>query len=180
MNQPGVNLTACVRVLQATPHLSAKRKSLHGRRLRPKSVVDASEGLSADDIPSRVSQSSGDTPTVGEESLDSVSELAAAAAHNQLQHLVKGRPRRAKTRAPTRPMVRPDEDAGDEGLDVFWRGAGTPTGASSPGDVTPRSRSTDSLGTGTRPTTDDTPAPGQLLRIYIVLRLFSICSFKGV
>lgn len=37
--------------IQATPHLSNKRKSLHGRKLRPKSVVDSVEGLSADDIP---------------------------------------------------------------------------------------------------------------------------------
>jgi len=36
---------------QATPHLSTKRKSLHGRKLRPKSVVDSVDGLSADDIP---------------------------------------------------------------------------------------------------------------------------------
>nr|CAD7267437.1 unnamed protein product [Timema shepardi] len=35
----------------ATPHLSSKRKSLHGRKLRPKSVVDTIDGLSADDIP---------------------------------------------------------------------------------------------------------------------------------
>jgi hypothetical protein len=40
-----------VRYAQATPHLSTKRKSLHGRKLRPKSVVDSVEGLSADDIP---------------------------------------------------------------------------------------------------------------------------------
>jgi hypothetical protein len=37
--------------VQATPHLSTKRKSLHGRKLRPKSVVDSVDGLSADDIP---------------------------------------------------------------------------------------------------------------------------------
>jgi hypothetical protein len=36
--------------VQATPHLSSKRRSLHGRKLRPKSVVDATD-LSADDIP---------------------------------------------------------------------------------------------------------------------------------
>lgn len=29
----------------------SKRKSLHGRKLRPKSVVDSVDGLSADDIP---------------------------------------------------------------------------------------------------------------------------------
>ena len=31
--------------------MTNKRKSLHGRKLRPKSVVDSVEGLSADDIP---------------------------------------------------------------------------------------------------------------------------------
>lgn len=38
-------------LFQATPHLMSKRKSLHGRKLRPKSVVDSVDGLSADDIP---------------------------------------------------------------------------------------------------------------------------------
>lgn len=41
-------LTLCG--LQATPHLSSKRKSLHGR-IRPKSVMDKIDGMSADDIP---------------------------------------------------------------------------------------------------------------------------------
>jgi len=31
--------------------MQAKRKGLHGRRIRPKSVVDCVDGLSADDIP---------------------------------------------------------------------------------------------------------------------------------
>jgi hypothetical protein len=67
------------------------------------------------------------------ESLDSVAELPTAVGQ-QLQHLVKGRPRRAKTRAPSRPMLRPTEiieniqDLG-EGLDTFFRpGSVTPTG----------------------------------------------------
>jgi len=74
--------------LQATPHMSSKKKSLHGRKLRPKSVVDRIEGLSADHIPDLL-------PTAlqqgAEESLDSIAELPVS---NQLQHLVKGRPRR--------------------------------------------------------------------------------------
>jgi hypothetical protein len=45
------SLSYTVHYAQATPHLSTKRKSLHGRKLRPKSVVDSVEGLSADDIP---------------------------------------------------------------------------------------------------------------------------------
>ncbi|PSN31727.1 hypothetical protein C0J52_19831 [Blattella germanica] len=113
----------------ATPHLSTKRKSLHGRKLRPKSVVDSVDGLSADDIPDLLPS----LPKSAEESLDSVAELPTAVGQ-QLQHLVKGRPRRAKTRAPTRPMLRPTEiienvqDLG-EGLDTFFRpGSVTPTG----------------------------------------------------
>ncbi|KAB0792496.1 hypothetical protein PPYR_14455 [Photinus pyralis] len=110
----------------ATPHLSIKRKSLHGRKLRPKSVVDSVEGLSADDIPSLLPSISRNS-----EEEDSVTELPNAT--HQLQHLVKGRPRRTKTRAPTRPLLRPGEsaDAPDlgEGLDTFFR----------PGSVTPTS-----------------------------------------
>nr|CAD7413204.1 unnamed protein product [Timema cristinae] len=112
--------------VKATPHLSSKRKSLHGRKLRPKSVVDTIDGLSADDIPDLLPS----LPKSAEESLDSVSELPAT---GQLQHLVKGRPRRTKTRGPTRPMLRPTEiienvqDLG-EGLDTFFRpGSVTPT-----------------------------------------------------
>lgn len=113
----------------ATPHLSTKRKSLHGRKLRPKSVVDSVEGLSADDIPDLLPP----LPKSAEESLDSVAELPTAVGQ-QLQHLVKGRPRRAKTRAPSRPMLRSSEIIEDvqdlgEGLDTFFRpGSVTPTG----------------------------------------------------
>ncbi|CAH1367520.1 unnamed protein product [Tenebrio molitor] len=112
----------------ATPHLSIKRKSLHGRKLRPKSVVDSVEGLSADDIPSLLPSSNRNS-----EEDDSVTELPSAT--HQLQHLVKGRPRRAKTRAPTRPLVK-HPDVSDpvsqdlvEGLETFFR----------PGSVTPTS-----------------------------------------
>ncbi|XP_018918250.2 LOW QUALITY PROTEIN: F-actin-uncapping protein LRRC16A [Bemisia tabaci] len=105
----------------ATPHLSSKRKSLHGRKLRPKSVVDSVEGMSADDIPDLLPS----LPTSAEESLDSVSELPRCG--QQLQHLVKGRPKRAKTRAPTRPTIKPQEGL-EEGLDTFFRpGSITPT-----------------------------------------------------
>lgn len=120
----------------ATPHLSNKRKSLHGRKLRPKSVVDSVEGLSADDIPDLLpSLPKGQTEGISEnehsltESLDSVSELPNTVGQ-QLQHLVKSRPKRAKTRAPSRPMLRPDQQPNGltlgEGLDVFFRPT-TPT-----------------------------------------------------
>ncbi|CAL4091774.1 unnamed protein product, partial [Meganyctiphanes norvegica] len=88
----------------ATPQLASKRKSIHGRKLRPQSVVA--------------------------ESLDSVSELPSSCG--QLQHLGKARPKRVKTRAPTRPMGRADllEEEHDisEGVDSFFRpGSSTPT-----------------------------------------------------
>ncbi|XP_058810147.1 F-actin-uncapping protein LRRC16A-like isoform X3 [Phymastichus coffea] len=128
----------------ATPHLSNKRKSLHGRKLRPKSVVDSVEGLSADDIPDLLpsssslpkNQQSQEGASENEhsltESLDSLSELPSNTAGQQLQHLVKTRPKRTKTRAPSRPMLRPDQPqsidgiALEEGLDVFFRPT-TPT-----------------------------------------------------
>ncbi|XP_049862710.1 F-actin-uncapping protein LRRC16A isoform X2 [Schistocerca gregaria] len=105
----------------ATPHLSTKRKSLHGRKLRPKSVVDSIEGLSADDIPDLLPP----LPCSERESPD--------CGPLRLRHLVKGRPRRAKTRAPTRPVLRPSELTDvdglglSEGLDTFFRpGSTTP------------------------------------------------------
>lgn len=108
----------------ATPHLSTKRKSLHGRKLRPKSVVDNIDGMSADDIPDLLPS----LPTSAEESLDSVCELAPPA--QQLQHLVKGRPRRAKTRAPSRPTLRPPTPALlEDTVDTFF--------SLRPGSVTP-------------------------------------------
>ena len=114
-------------LIQATPHLSNKRKSLHGRKLRPKSVVDSVEGLSADD--QYILLAISETEHSLTESLDSVSELPNTVGQ-QLQHLVKSRPRRTKTRAPTRPMLRPDQPmdglALGEGLDVFFRPT-TPT-----------------------------------------------------
>lgn len=66
-----------------------------------------------------------------DECCDSITELPSASF--QLQHLVKGRPKRAKTRAPTRPLVNAEcagnigRDIGD-GLEHFFRpGSVTPT-----------------------------------------------------
>ncbi|XP_063611496.1 uncharacterized protein LOC134785142 isoform X4 [Penaeus indicus] len=208
----------------ATPQLASKRKSLHGRKLRPQSVVDyadvqaalkhrtsvsrssaenflsdgnitdsidilcrSSESLDMDTVihwgrddnlrykgellmsrplssPLEISQRSQDLshrahmsmgiisgltevdssqstravksvtlPNYSKEkaeSLDSVSELPSSCG--QLQHLGKARPRRVKTRAPTRPMGRADlvEEDHDisEGVDTFFRpGSSTPT-----------------------------------------------------
>ncbi|XP_068146879.1 F-actin-uncapping protein LRRC16A isoform X3 [Drosophila tropicalis] len=65
----------------------------------------------------------------GDECCDSITELPSASF--QLQHLVKGRPKRAKTRAPTRPLVNAEGLGGreiGEGLEHFFRpGSVTPT-----------------------------------------------------
>ncbi|XP_066939519.1 F-actin-uncapping protein LRRC16A isoform X11 [Macrobrachium rosenbergii] len=178
----------------ATPQLASKRKSLHGRKLRPQSVVDYAEA-NADSRRGSVNRHSAEsilnedcndsscilnssyinlefhsenyswnddsdvflsiheaatlpvgcrgfefkekevheeksTLVMREESLDSVSELPSSCG--QLQHLGKARPRRVKTRAPTRPMGRADlvEEDHDisEGVDTFFRpGSSTPT-----------------------------------------------------
>ncbi|KAM7344760.1 capping protein regulator and myosin 1 linker 1 leucine rich repeat protein isoform 3-T5 [Cochliomyia hominivorax] len=110
----------------ATPHMPTKRRSIAQRKVRPQSVV---ENLSLGHIPDllespsshrsstqmsrRDSSVNGDNVTSdsrmalddggGDECCDSITELPSASF--QLQHLVKGRPKRAKTRAPTRPLV---------------------------------------------------------------------------
>ncbi|XP_069974303.1 F-actin-uncapping protein LRRC16A-like isoform X16 [Penaeus vannamei] len=118
----------------ATPQLASKRKSLHGRKLRPQSVVGIISGLTeVDSSQSRRAVKSVTLPNYSKEkaeSLDSVSELPSSCG--QLQHLGKARPRRVKTRAPTRPMGRADlvEEDHDisEGVDTFFRpGSSTPT-----------------------------------------------------
>ncbi|XP_050700558.1 F-actin-uncapping protein LRRC16A-like isoform X6 [Eriocheir sinensis] len=151
----------------ATPQLP-KRKSLHGRKLRPQSVVDMPPAHSPEHEPLMLHHSdnsalvdiksyrllleknlhfeqtlsaqpsfsgaSGQALPASDllpaESLDSVSELPSSCG--QLQHLGKARPRRVKTRAPTRPMGRADlvEEDHDisEGVDTFFRpGSSTPT-----------------------------------------------------
>nr|XP_045600766.1 F-actin-uncapping protein LRRC16A-like isoform X13 [Procambarus clarkii] len=116
----------------ATPQLASKRKSLHGRKLRPQSVVGDFIGWTDVDRSESTSstQSVIGSPKDKAESLDSVSELPSSCG--QLQHLGKARPRRVKTRAPTRPMGRADlvEEDHDisEGVDTFFRpGSSTPT-----------------------------------------------------
>uniref|UniRef100_W8AJ71 Leucine-rich repeat-containing protein 16A n=1 Tax=Ceratitis capitata TaxID=7213 RepID=W8AJ71_CERCA len=142
----------------ATPHMPTKRRSV-ARKVRPQSVV---ENLSLGHIPDLLESPSshrsssqlsprdsngmgasvagtttggsgnGIDDLGGDECGDSITELPSASF--QLQHLVKGRPKRAKTRAPTRPLVAVDNSAGPstkeigEGLDLFFRpGSVTPT-----------------------------------------------------
>ncbi|XP_017094193.2 uncharacterized protein LRR isoform X9 [Drosophila bipectinata] len=140
----------------ATPHLATKRRSV-ARKVRPQSVV---ENLSLGHIPDLLDSPSshrsssqlstraaaGAAAVAGatnmtdsiaamddggvDECCDSITELPSASF--QLQHLVKGRPKRAKTRAPTRPLVNAECAGGSreigEGLEHFFRpGSVTPT-----------------------------------------------------
>ncbi|XP_072947351.1 F-actin-uncapping protein LRRC16A isoform X2 [Epargyreus clarus] len=97
----------------ATP-LGCRRRERGLRRVRPKSVAEqqcaSNEMLSL--------------PPLHAEAADALAELPA----HTLRHLVKGRPRRVKTRAPSRPITDQSQDI-DEGLDEFWRACRTPPGS---------------------------------------------------
>ncbi|XP_037715198.1 uncharacterized serine-rich protein C215.13 isoform X7 [Drosophila subpulchrella] len=140
----------------ATPHLPTKRRS-QVKKVRPQSVVenlslghfpDLLESPSSHRSSSQLSAraASGAVALAGatnmtdsiavmddggvDECCDSITELPSASF--QLQHLVKGRPKRAKTRAPTRPLVSAECAGGSreigEGLEHFFRpGSVTPT-----------------------------------------------------
>ncbi|KAI8037309.1 hypothetical protein M5D96_010060 [Drosophila gunungcola] len=140
----------------ATPHLPTKRRSL-AKKVRPQSVVenlslghfpDLLESPSSHRSSSQLSAraAAGAAALAGatnmtdsiaamddggvDECCDSITELPSASF--QLQHLVKGRPKRAKTRAPTRPLVSAECAGGSreigEGLEHFFRpGSVTPT-----------------------------------------------------
>lgn len=104
--------------------LPTKRRSMT-KKCRPQSVVGLGiENLSLTHIPDLLEspsqrQSAQDR---GDEN-DSITELPSGS--KKLQHLVKGRPKKAKTRAPTRAMM--CETMG-EGIDHFFRtGSVTPT-----------------------------------------------------
>ncbi|KAL7735429.1 hypothetical protein ACLKA6_019546 [Drosophila palustris] len=144
----------------ATPHLPTKRRSV-ARKVRPQSVVEnlslshipdllesPSSHRSSSQLSSRGAAAAagamgamnathmGDSTAAMDdggvdECCDSITELPSASF--QLQHLVKGRPKRAKTRAPTRPLVSAECAAGvsrdiGDGLEHFFRpGSVTPT-----------------------------------------------------
>ncbi|XP_063828094.1 F-actin-uncapping protein LRRC16A isoform X2 [Ostrinia nubilalis] len=84
------------------------------RRVRPKSVAE--QQCSSNEMLS--------LPPLHAEAADALADLPA----HTLRHLVKGRPRRAKTRAPSRPITDQSQDI-DEGLDEFWRTCRTPPGS---------------------------------------------------
>uniref|UniRef100_A0A182P0L2 CARMIL C-terminal domain-containing protein n=1 Tax=Anopheles epiroticus TaxID=199890 RepID=A0A182P0L2_9DIPT len=130
----------------ATPQLQHKRRSI-ARKVRPQSVVGLGvENLSLANIPdvteasiASVSRSSSnnsgskkyDQPSAKEdEGCDSITELPSQSL--TLQHLVKGRPKRAKTRAPKKPVIVDNVVAGgtvvNEGIESFFRpGSATPS-----------------------------------------------------
>lgn len=91
------------------------------KKCRPQSVVGLGiENLSLSHIPDLLESPRGDR---GDEN-DSITELPSGS--KKLQHLVKTRPKKAKTRAPTRAAVL-SETVGD-GIDNFFRtGSVTPT-----------------------------------------------------
>lgn len=99
--------------------MASKRKSLHSRKLRPKSVVGMGQGASADDIPDLVpplgeqlganrSQSHADDADANEEEPGvSVDESQADVSRRSapLKHLGLTRPKKPKTRLPTRAAI---------------------------------------------------------------------------
>ncbi|XP_060802379.1 F-actin-uncapping protein LRRC16A isoform X3 [Amyelois transitella] len=97
----------------ATP-LGCRRRERGTRRVRPKSVAE--QQCSSNEMLS--------LPPLHAEAADALADLPA----HTLRHLVKGRPRRTKTRAPTRPITDQSQDI-DEGLEEFWRTCRTPPGS---------------------------------------------------
>ncbi|XP_013140186.1 PREDICTED: uncharacterized protein LOC106104634 isoform X2 [Papilio polytes] len=96
----------------ATPLGLRRRERV--RRVRPKSVAE--QQCSSNEMLS--------LPPLHAEAADALADLPA----HTLRHLVKGRPRRAKTRAPSRPITDQSQDI-DEGLEEFWRTCRTPPGS---------------------------------------------------
>ncbi|XP_047534479.1 F-actin-uncapping protein LRRC16A isoform X2 [Vanessa tameamea] len=133
----------------ATP-LGCRRRE-RGRRVRPKSVAEQQQCSSNEML---------SLPPLHAEAADALAELPA----HTLRHLVKGRPRRAKTRAPTRPVTDQSQDI-DEGLDEFWRACRTPPGSEEASSLSARtpltSRSLHSLSSlaSASPASPASPSP---------------------
>ncbi|XP_062707824.1 F-actin-uncapping protein LRRC16A isoform X2 [Aedes albopictus] len=120
----------------ATPQLQSKRRSI-ARKVRPQSVVGLGiENLSLSNLPDMLKNPSperhysrsklGSTnEQKDEECCDSISELPSQSM--TLQHLVKGRPKRAKTRASkkTAAIHIADPSTVNEGIEEFFRPAST-------------------------------------------------------
>lgn len=110
------------------------------RKVRPTSVVGIGViNLSNDHLPRfvdshsfrRDSKDSTTTEKQGDEHYDSITELPSQS--QQLQHLVKNRPKKAKTRAPTRVLLTEQASLSiGEGLESFFR-----PGSTTPSTLTP-------------------------------------------
>ncbi len=112
--------------------MASKRRNLLSRKLRPKSTVGMGQGASADDIPDLVpplneqlgSGQQGDDPDANEEEPGvNVDESQADVSRKSapLKHLGLSRPKKPKTRLPTRSAalrVGNSETASQESLDV--------------------------------------------------------------
>ena len=112
--------------------MASKRRNLLSRKLRPKSTVGMGQGASADDIPDLVpplneqlgSGHQGDDPDANEEEPGvNVDESQADVSKKSapLKHLGLSRPKKPKTRLPTRSAalrVGNSETASQESLDV--------------------------------------------------------------
>ncbi|XP_069358945.1 F-actin-uncapping protein LRRC16A isoform X3 [Maniola hyperantus] len=137
----------------ATP-LGCRRRE-RGRRVRPKSVAEQQQCSSNEML---------SLPPLHGEAADALAELPA----HTLRHLVKGRPRRVKTRAPTRPVTDQSQDI-DEGnwLDEFWRTCRTPPGSEEASSLSARtpltSRSLHSLSSlaSASPASPASPSPAR-------------------
>ncbi|CAH2244498.1 jg17972 [Pararge aegeria aegeria] len=136
---------------KATP-LGCRRRE-RGRRVRPKSVAEQQQCSSNEML---------SLPPLHGEAADALAELPA----HTLRHLVKGRPRRVKTRAPTRPVTDQSQEI-DEGLDEFWRTCRTPPGSEEASSLSARtpltSRSLHSLSSlaSASPASPASPSPAR-------------------
>ncbi|XP_077293298.1 capping protein regulator and myosin 1 linker 1 leucine rich repeat protein isoform X2 [Arctopsyche grandis] len=95
------------------PHAHTAATPLGGRRI---SEASGSFG-------ERPQSATGGPPA--RSSPDSLADLPSN--HHQLHHLVKGRPRRTKTRAPSRPVPESHHHPATDGVEVFWRGRASPS-----------------------------------------------------
>lgn len=92
-------------------------------KVRPQSVVGLGiDNLSLSHIPDLLESpnisSRGGKGMMDDENCDSISELPSTSV--TLQHLVKSRPKRAKVRAPTRPLLTELSHSLGEGLETFF------------------------------------------------------------
>ncbi len=114
----------------STPQTS-KRKSIQGRKLRPKSAADDrhedSPTTSTPDLLNAMTSTPNASLNLNGSELDTVPELPAASSTTSgsgLQHLGKARPKRPKKHAPTRGTTvtrsTTADDSFDEGMDKFY------------------------------------------------------------